>query len=174
MDHERDKEKKLWMDHIQKIAEVGPSHAHILDTASGEMNIGNQTVLIDSTVIDKIKFIREGHFSENNAAPALKLIGDVAGVLDTDKVIYAESAYPYTATHIQAECGINNYELQAFDWKYKIKGNIRYHTMVTTGRTSKINKYSKAVIDLIRSEIRKDPDIVSKTKKAYSRSKKKG
>lgn len=172
MDSERDKEKKLWMDHIQKIAEVGPSHAHILDTTSGEMAIGNQTVLIDSSVVDKVKFIREGHFTENNAAPALKLIGDIAGVLDTDKVIYAESAYPYTAAHIQAECGINNYELQAFDWKFNIKGNIKYHTEVATGRKSKIHKYSKAVIDLIRSEIRKDPDIVSKIKKAYSRSKK--
>ncbi len=173
IDSERDKEKKLWMDHIQKIAEVGPSHAHILDTTSGKMDVGNQTVLIDSSVVDKVKFIREGHFTENNAAPALKLIGDISGVLDTDKVIYAESAYPYTAAHIQAECGINNYELQAFDWKFNIKGNIKYHTEVTTGRKSKIHKYSKAVIDLIRSEIRKDPDIVIKVKKAYSKARKK-
>jgi hypothetical protein len=174
IDQEREKEKKLWMDHIQRIGSVGPSHVHILDTASGEMDIGSHTVLIDSSVIDKIKFIREGHFVENNAAPALKLIGDVSGVLDSDKIIYAESAYPYTASHIQAECGINNYELQALDWKFKIKGNVKYHTIITTGRKSRINKYSKAVIDLIRSGIRKDPDIVDKTKKAFSKSKKKG
>lgn len=174
IEREREKEKKLWMDHIQKIGTVGPSHIHILDTATGEMDIGSHTVLIDSAVIDKIKFIREGHFVEKEAAPALKLIGDVSGVLDSDKIIYAESAYPYTASHIQAECGINNYELQAIDWKFKIKGNVKYHTVITTGRKSTINKYSKAVIELIRSEIRKDPDIVSKTKKAFSKSKKKG
>ncbi len=173
IDAEREKEKRLWMDHIKKIGDVGPSHVHILDTASGEMGVGSNTVLIDSSVVDKLKFIREGHFVEDDAAPALKLVGDVSGVLEADRIIYAESAYPYTATHVQAECGINNYELQAFDWKFKIKGNVKYHTMVTTGRTSRINKYSKATIDLIRGEIRKDPDIVGKLKKAFSRSKKK-
>jgi hypothetical protein len=174
MDNEREKEKRLWMEHIQKIGSVGPSHIHILDTASAEMNVGSSTILIDSAVIDKIKFIREGHFVEDNAAPALKLVGDISGVLDTDRIIYAESAYPYTAIHVQAECGINNYELQAFDWKFNIKGNVMYHTVVSTGRTSKINKYSKAVIDMIRAEIRKDPNIVEKTKKAFSKSRKKG
>ncbi|MDO3388006.1 putative DNA binding domain-containing protein [Gilvimarinus sp. SDUM040013] len=174
LDNEREKEKRLWMDHIQKIGSVGPSQVHILDTATGEMDVGPSTVLIDSSVVDKLKFIREGHFVESDAAPALKLVGDVSGVLEADRVIYAESAYPYTATHVQAECGINNYELQAFDWKYKIKGNVKYHTIVSTGRTSKINKYSKATIDLIRNEVRKNPDIVAKIKKAYSRSRKKG
>ncbi len=173
LDAERDKERKLWMDHIQKIGEVGPSHIHLLDTASGELGVGSSTVLVDSSVVDKIKFIREGHFTENNAAPALKLMGDVVGVLDADKVIYAESSYPYTATHIQAECGINNYELQAISWKYKIKGNVKYHTVISTGRSSKINKYSQTLIDLIRAEIRKDTDMVKKVKASYSKSRKK-
>lgn len=173
IDHEREKEKRLWMEHIQKIGDVGPAHVHILDTASGEMNVGSSTVLIDSSVIDQIKFIREGHFVEKEGAPALKLAGEVSGVLDVDKIIYAESAYPYTAAHIQAECGINNYELQAFNWKFKIKGNVKYHTIIKTGQKSKINKYSKALIALIRTEIRKDDDIVQKIKSAYSRSRKK-
>jgi len=42
-------------------------------------------------VIDKIKFIREAHFVEDNVAPALKLVGDVSGVLNSDKIIYAEN-----------------------------------------------------------------------------------
>lgn len=174
LDNERDKEKRLWMDHIQKIGSVGPANIHILDTANGVMDVGSSTVLIDGSVIDQIKFIREGHFVEKGGAPALKLAGEVAGVLDVDRIIYAESAYPYTAAHIHAECGINNYELQALDWKYKIKGNARFHTIVKTGRKSEIHKYSKAVVDMIRAEIRKDPDVVAKTKQAYSRSKKKG
>ncbi len=173
LDLEREKEKRLWMEHIQKISDVGPAHVHILDTISGEIGVGSSTVLVDSSVVDQLKFVREGHFVEKEGAPALKLIGDVSGVLDVDKVIYAESAYPYTARHVEAECGINNYELQAFDWKYKIKGNIKYHTEVVTGRKSSINKYSKATIDLIRAEIRKDPDIVGKVKKAFSKSRKK-
>ena len=174
LDYEREKEKRLWMEHIQKISSVGPSHVHILDTVSGEMNVGSSIVLIDSSVIDQIKFIREGHFVEKNGAPALKLAGEVSGVLDADKIIYAESAYPFTAAHIQAECGINGYELQAFDWKFKIKGNVKYHTLIQTGRKSAIHKYSKAVVDLIRAEMRRDPEIVEKTKQEFSRSRKKG
>lgn len=173
LNEEREKEKKLWIDHIQKIGDVGPSHVHILDTVSGEMEIGSQRVLIDSSVVDQIKFIRDGYFVESKGAPALKLIGDVTGVLNSDKIIYAESRYPYTATQIQAECGINSYEFQAFNWKFKIKGDVKYHTIVSAGRMSEINKYSKMVIDIIRAEIRKDSSVVKTVKKAFSRSKKK-
>lgn len=173
LDHEKDKEKKLWMDHIQKIGSVGPANIHILDTANGLMNIGTSSVLIDNSVIEQIKFIREGHFVEKEGAPALKLIGEVAGVLNQDRIIYAESSYPYTAAHILAECGINNYEFQAFDWKYKVKGNPKFHIIIKTGRKSEIHKYSKGVVEKIRAEIRKDPDVVNITKEAYSKSKKK-
>jgi hypothetical protein len=62
LDAEREKEKQLWMSHIQKIASAGPSQVHILDTVKGELSVGNNTVLVDSSVVDKIKFVREGHF----------------------------------------------------------------------------------------------------------------
>lgn len=168
LDAEREKEKKLWMSHIQKIGAVGPSQVHILDTARGELSVGDKTVLIDSDVIDKIKFIREGHFVEKKGAPALKLAGDISGILDADRIIYAESAYPYTTAHVLSETGINQYEFQAVAWKYKIKGNRQYHTEVTTGQKSKVNKYSKSLIDLIRAEIRRDPDIINKVKRQFS------
>jgi hypothetical protein len=110
----------------------------------------------------------EFHFVEKRGAPALKLIGDINGVIDADKIIYAESAYPHTMAHVLAETGINQYEFQAVLWKYKIKGDPKYHTEVSTGRKSKINKYSKSLIDLIRAEIRNDPNIISKVKRQFS------
>jgi len=121
LETEREKEKLLWMKHIEKIGSVGPSHIHILDTAHGELSVGNNTILIDSSVIDQIKFIREGQFVEKDGAPALKLVGEVSGVLDSDKVIYAESAYPYSPSHMHAECSINSYDFQVLSWKYKLK-----------------------------------------------------
>lgn len=169
LDAEREKEKQLWMHHIERIGNVGPSNVHILDTTSGQMEVGSSTILIDSSVIDKLKFIREGQFTEKNGAPALKLIGDVEGVLNKDKVIYAESAYPYTMAHVIAELGINNYEFQALAWVYGLKTNIKYHTTISTGRKSAIHKYSKSVVDLIRAELRKDPDAIEKAKKRYAK-----
>ena len=169
IDAEREKEKRLWMHHIERIGNVGPSNVHILDTTSGEMEVGGATILIDSSVIDKLKFIREGQFTEKNGSPTLKLIGDVEGVLNKDKVIYAESAYPYTMAHVIAELGINNYEFQALAWVYSLKTNIKYHTTISTGRKSEIHKYSKSVIDLIRAELRKDSDAIEKAKKRYAK-----
>lgn len=174
LEAEREKEKRLWMRHIEKIGSVGPSHVHILDTVNGELSIGNGTILIDSSVVEQIKFIREGQFVEKEGSPALKLIGEVSGVLDSDKVIYAESAYPYSASHVLAECSINQYDFQVLSWKYKIRGNIKYHMEISTGQKSKISKYSKAVIDLIRAELRKDPDLVQKVRQQFRESPKNG
>lgn len=174
LEAEREKEKRLWMQHIEKIGRVGPGHVHILDTASGELSIGNSTILIDQAVVDQIKFIREGQFVEKDGAPALKLVGEVSGVLDSDKVIYAERAYPYSASHVLAECSINQYDFQALSWKYKIRGNVKYHMEISTGQKSKISKYSKATVELIRAELRKNPDIVQKVRTQYKKSAKNG
>lgn len=174
LDEERDKEKRLWMQHIEKIGSVGPSHVHILDTLSGELTVGNGTILIDSSVVDQIKFVREGKFVEKDGAPALKLIGEVSGVLDSDKLIYTESAYPYVASHVRAECSINQYDFQALSWKYRIRENVQYHMEIPTGRKSIVHKYSKAVVELIRKELRKDPELLEKARKQYAKSQKNG
>ena len=160
------------MRHIEKIGQVGPSHIHILDTAHGELSVGNNTILIDRSVIDELKFIREGHFVEKAGSPTLKLIGNISGVLDADRIIYAESAYPYTMSHVLAECGINSYAFQALAWKFGLKKDIKYHTTVTAGQKSEIHKYSKAVVELIRAEMRKDPRVIDIVKRQYSKRKK--
>lgn len=169
---EKDKEKALWMSHIEKIGSVGPRDVHILDTAKGELNIGDGSILVDQSVIDQIKFIREGEFVEKKGAPALKMVGEISGVVDADNVIYAESAYPFTTGHVLTECGINQYEFQALAWKYGFKNDVRFHTMVSTGKKSRINKYSQVLIDFIRDEIRRDCRLVERAKKEYSASKK--
>ena len=173
LESEREKEKRLWMQHIEKIGSVGPSHVHILDTVNGELSIGNNTILIDRGVVDQIKFIREGQFVEKGGAPTLKLVGEISGVLDSDKVIYAEKGYPDSASDVLAKCSINQYDFQALSWKYKIRGNVKYHMEISTGQKSKINKYSKTVVDLIRTELRKDPDLIQKIRLQYKKAAKK-
>ncbi|MFO0753320.1 MAG: hypothetical protein U0411_08360, partial [Thermodesulfovibrionales bacterium] len=46
-----------------------------------------------------------------------------------------------------------------------------YHTVVAAGKKSEIHKYSKAVIDLIRGEIRKNPNLIEKVKQEFSQHK---
>lgn len=174
LDEERAKEKRLWMRHIEKIGSVGPSHIHILDTVNGELSVGSGSILIDSSVIDQIKFIREGRFVEKDGAPTLKLIGEVSGVLDSDRIVYAESAYPYVASHVLAECSINQYDFQALSWKYGFRGNVQYHMEIRTGCKSMAHKYSKAAVELIRAELRKNPDLIQTVRKQYAKSTRKG
>ena len=63
----------------EKITRVGPSNTAILDIVKGEITGKSGTVLIDKNLIPKLRFIKEGHFTEKGA-PTLKLIGTVEPV----------------------------------------------------------------------------------------------
>jgi len=68
----------------QKIDKAGPQNAAILDTETGLIGKNENSILmLDEELIKKIKFIREGSFTEKEGSPTLKLIGDVIPV---DKV----------------------------------------------------------------------------------------
>jgi hypothetical protein len=87
LENERKKERLLWLQHIEKISAIGPKNIHFLDTYRGEVHIGNEKVLIDPSLLDKIKFIKEGQFVEKDGAPTLTLAGEITGILDTHKIV---------------------------------------------------------------------------------------
>ena len=64
LDQEREKERILWIKHIQKIAMVGPRQINILDRYNGEISYGDKSVLLDKSLLDQLNFIQEGHFTE--------------------------------------------------------------------------------------------------------------
>ena len=66
---------------MSKIAKIGPANAAILDTDKGviEKN-NNQTLLIDENLIPKLKFVREGDFTQQTGETTLRLVGDVQSV----------------------------------------------------------------------------------------------
>lgn len=67
-----------WIDLMNKIGKVGPANAAILDTEKGIIEKNQNNVLVlDEGLIDKIKFIREGEFSERKGATTLRLVGEV-------------------------------------------------------------------------------------------------
>jgi len=80
LEERADRERRAWMQHIQKISEVGPTKVGIIDTVKGQIFGAGTPYLIDKSLIDQLKFIREGNFSEGEGKPTLRLIGDVETV----------------------------------------------------------------------------------------------
>jgi hypothetical protein len=70
-----------------RLSEIGPEKALILDTASGTIDVGQNTVVIDEDLANRLEFIREGEFQEKDGAPTLRLIGDVQPVKFDGKVV---------------------------------------------------------------------------------------
>lgn len=75
----REEERKSWMEHVEKIAKIGPTNVAIMDTIVGEISGKSGTLVIDKKLIPKLKFINQGSFQEKGK-PVLRLIGDVKPV----------------------------------------------------------------------------------------------
>lgn len=61
----------------RKIAEIGVENSAVLNVANGALEVAGRPMQIDQALVDQIKFIREGHFTEVAGAPALKLVGEI-------------------------------------------------------------------------------------------------
>ena len=169
LSNEREKEKLLWLKHVEKIGQVGPQNIHLIDTFNGEIQTGHGKILLDKGIADKLKFIKEGEFDEKAGAPTLKLIGDVTGIVDTSKIPQVDVLYPYRFGDLKDKLGINNYEFQAILWKLNAKGNPRYHTEISTSKTSSTHKYSKEFVSRLQSIIERYPDWLKTTKNEYKK-----
>lgn len=155
---EKEKERILWMQHIQKIALIGPKNVHLLDSFKGEISVGEGKILLDKNVLDKINFIKEGHFVENDGAPAYRLLGDISGFIDTEISVPSDILYPLFTEDLQDRLSLNSHQVQSVIWKLNIKGNPKYHTENKPGKKSNpTNKYSENLIPLInRMSLRPD------------------
>jgi len=151
LQRERDKEKNMWMQHIQKISMIGPQFVHLLDTVKGEISVGAGKILVDKNVLEKIKFVKEGQFVEKDGAPTLKLVGEITGVVDTDIALPTDSIYPLFTKDLQEKLGLNSYEIQAVLKKLNVKGNSKFHTEIKSDKKSaKLNKYSESLVPVIK------------------------
>lgn len=148
IESEKEKEKRLWMSHIEKISMVGPRNIHILDTFNGEMQIGENKVFLDKELLSKIKFIKEGSFVEKGGAPALTIKGEIAEMLDGATVVSSDNLYPLFMGDIARSLDLNNHEIKCLLWKFKIKGDKRYHQVLKTGQKSEVHKYSNKVQEM--------------------------
>ncbi len=152
LEKEKEKEKLLWMSHIQKIAQIGPQNVNLFDTYRGEISVGNGKILLDKSIIDKLNFIREGRFTETNeeGAPTLKLVGEIEGLVEPTLSIPTDILYPLFTKDLQEQLNLNSHQIKCVLWKLKVKGNKKYHTEVSSGKNSNsIHKYTESLIPVI-------------------------
>ena len=151
LDAEKEKERLLWISHINKIAMVGPKNIQLLDTYKGEICLGENKVFIDQSIIDKINFIREGNFTEKDGEglPALKLIGTVEGIDESALAVRPDSLYPLTTTDVQKRLGLNQYQFQAVAFYSKLKEKDQYHAEIKNGKKVTIHKYAEKVVPIL-------------------------
>jgi len=160
----REKERQLWMEHIERISRIGPQNVALLDLYSGKMdssNIGSSFVVDEellTSIKDEISFIKEGSFSETDGAPTLKLIGNLAPI---DSVVVPNldpnKDYPFLVKHLSDELQIRPYDALILVWKLGLKSSKRYAIEVDAGKSS-ITKYSKYALTAIRDELAKYED----------------
>jgi hypothetical protein len=168
LDKENEKEKKLWMEHIQKISLIGPRNVQFLDTFKGELNIGDEKVLIDQSLLNKVKFIKEGHFVEEDGAPALILKGEITGIIDAGQILPSNKAYPYSSGELCKLLNMNQHELKCVLTKLKVKGDPKHHDAVKIGTHGVSHKYSENLVAYLSELLNKQPDFISKASKEFS------
>lgn len=155
LEQEREKERVLWIKHIQKIALVGPRQINILDRYNGEISYGDKKVLIDKSLINELNFIQEGHFTEKEGegVPTLKLVGTIDGLIDTeDSIIDTNAVFPLTTKELQNQLELNSYQIQAVIYALDLKNKPKRHAEIIHGEKSNpIHKYSQTVVDIIKA-----------------------
>lgn len=153
LDKEKEKEKLLWMQHIQKISSIGPQNVNIFDAYKGEITVGNGKILLDKSILDKMKFIREGRFTENDdeGMPTLRLVGDIEGLVESENFVQSDTLYSLFTKDLTDKLGLNTHQIKCVLWKLKVKGNLKYHTEVKSGKNSNsIHKYAESLIPVIK------------------------
>ena len=75
----KEDERKLWMQTISKIAKIGVNNLSLIDLKDGKLSVNsfgkNKEVFIDENLLSTLKFVKEGHFSEIDGDPTLKVVG---------------------------------------------------------------------------------------------------
>ncbi|MTI80839.1 MAG: ATP-binding protein [Firmicutes bacterium] len=74
---EREKERLLWMNHMQKISKIGLDNLATIDLEKGIIDGNNGNIYLDESIVSQIEFIKEGEFDEVEGAKTLKLVGEV-------------------------------------------------------------------------------------------------
>jgi hypothetical protein len=171
-DKEKEKEKNLWMQHIQKIAQIGPQNVNLFDTYKGEILAGNGKILLDKSILEKINFIKEGRFAESNkdGLPTLKLVGEIEGIVEQRMSIPTDKLYPLFTKDLLERLSINSHDIRCILWKLNLKGNRKFHTEISSGKNSNsIHKYSESIVPFLKRKLN-GSDFLEQCKQEFKKS----
>lgn len=89
LEEEKRKYLNLVLERVKVMMDAGPENTAVVNLLSGDFTLDSPNpihVMIDSKTLKEIQFIREGHFTEKEGAPALILKG-VAHLVPVERVI---------------------------------------------------------------------------------------
>lgn len=134
-----------WLSLMSKIGKAGPQNAAILDTKKAIIEKDDSKILVlDENLANKLKFIKEGHFSEKEGAATLRLIGDVVPI---DKVEVVKKIkenlireYPLSAMQLAAAVqekihSISHHEIWHAISDTDMKNNLDYSAYIFRNKT---------------------------------------
>lgn len=155
LDVEKEKERLLWMKHIEKIRMVGPRNIEILDLFNGELSYGERKIVLEDSLLDKLNVIKEGSFTEKEGEgiPVLKLIGEIEGLVNSDEVVVnPETMYPMTTKQLQCRLNLNQTQMWAIIYHLGLKSKPEYHAEISVGKSA-IHKYTEKAEAFIREAL---------------------
>lgn len=82
-----EQEAQKWRKLIEQTAKIGISNASLLNLNTGEMKFANSMILMDDSLVEKIRFVKEGHFVETGGDPTLKLVGNIKNIKTFNGVV---------------------------------------------------------------------------------------
>lgn len=125
-----------WIDLMSKIGRAGPMNAAVVDTEKGIIEKGDARILVlDEALANKLKFVKEGHFTEKKGAATLKLVGDIVPVDKVEVVKKVKESltkrFPYAALEmakeVQKRCvGARQGDVWQVIADNNLKGNLDY------------------------------------------------
>lgn len=75
-----ERERKNWRRMLIKMARLRPEHTEIFDAERGMLEINDKTIIIDESILSKLKYIKEGELKKKKGVPVLRLIGNIETV----------------------------------------------------------------------------------------------
>lgn len=90
IDERRKNEEKQWLTFIAKAAKIGIQNTCLINLEDGVINEGFNKIVIDEKLLQHIKFIKEGQFSEKTGAPTLRLMGNIQEI-ESGKIVLSEA-----------------------------------------------------------------------------------
>lgn len=151
-DEMRQKERALWMQHIERIGKIGVKNVALLDLYDGTLHADpTSRLVLSKELLEDLKknvtFVQEGKFVETGGIPTLKVIGSVlpAGDIVTADVDLNRD-YPYIQSALAEKLSVRPYDVQVLLWKLKLRGSKKFHMEVKYGESVSIHRYSESAL----------------------------